>query len=84
MAGGVKQVGKADELPALWTMDRVEPSRIFEGLPAFEGRRPMRLGPKADLLQKLAGLTGGQSWLKASFTRLPGLWYYATCVTQHA
>jgi hypothetical protein len=54
-------------------MDRVEPFRIFEGLPAFEGRRPMRLGPKADLLQKLAGLTGGQSWLKASFTRLPGL-----------
>jgi hypothetical protein len=45
----------------------------FEGLPAFEGRRPMRLGPKADLLQKLAGLTGGQCWLKASFTRLPGL-----------
>ena len=78
MAGGVKQVGKADELPALWTMDRVELSRIFEGW------RLMRLGPKADLLHKLADLTGGQSWLKASFTRLPGLWYYATCVTQHA
>ena len=67
MAGGVKQVGKADELPALWTKDRVELSRIVEGLLAFEGRRPMRLGPKADLLHQLAGLTGGHSWLKASF-----------------
>jgi hypothetical protein len=79
MAGGVKQVGKADELPALWNMDRVEPSRIFEGLPAFEGRRPMRLGPKADLLQKLAGLTGGQSWLKRALHACR-----ACGITQHA